>query len=435
MIEVTEKAAKKRKLFIIALDGAADRKIAALGNRTPLEAARTPNLDTMVRSGQMSRITVLKNGLAPESDSGAMALLGYPPEQYYCGRGTLECMGLETYRRYRYFAGFRINFAAVDYLNGTLDRRTGRGLSAQELQALTQEICNGVRLDNWDDISFELKTFGGFRGILGLYSNKTPLSGAVSNTDPGFVKQGNFSIPVNDYEPVPMSCVPLAETPAAVTTAAIVNAFVKQCEQILRDSQVSIRRKQRGQIQPNCILVRDGGILPVSMPRFRDKYGAELAIYGQLPCEKAMADMMGGVFHYSQAFELQLDEAYLKKLAQTVMQEPADVIFCHLKGPDEPGHDNRPFDKVRAIELIDRSFFQELWEPGTENLYVVSCDHATPCDMGIHSSDKVPLLITGGGIIPDGTIHFDEENASRGTCPVDCSTDILNYLFAENTYD
>ena len=175
--------------------------------------------------------------------------------------------------------------------------------------------------------------------------------------------------------------------------------------------------------------------MPISMPRFRDKYGAELAIYGQLPCEKAMANMMGGVFHYSQAFELQLDEIYLKQLAKTLMSDPADVVFCHLKGPDEPGHDNRPFDKVRAIELIVRSFFHELWKPGSENLYVVSCDHATPCDMGIHSSDKVPLLIAGSGIIPDGTMHFDEENASRGTCPVDRATDILNYLFAENTYD
>ena len=46
-------------LYYIALDGAADRRIPALGNRTPLEAAETKYLDQMVKAGQMSLISIL----------------------------------------------------------------------------------------------------------------------------------------------------------------------------------------------------------------------------------------------------------------------------------------------------------------------------------------------------------------------------------------
>ena len=415
------------KVFCIVLDGAADRKIAVLKNRTPLEAAETRFLDEMTSKGQMSLISVLSENLSPESDSGAMALLGYSPEHYYCGRGTLECMGLETYRNYRYFSGFRINFASVDSKKGTLERRTARELSDGELQELTQEIVSGVSLNSWGDIHFELKTFGHFRGILGLYSNTHILSGNVTNTDPGYVKQGRYSVPVADYPSTPLECRPL-DTDSEVT-AGIVNDFVNQCSRILNWSKVNFRRSKKGQMPANCILVRDGGSVPQAMPSFNSRYGASLSIYGQLPCEKAIADLIGGKFYYTQGIEFQADKEYLRKLAQTLKHDTSNVIFCHLKGPDEPGHDNKPFDKVKAIEMIDEYFFSQLWDPQSSCVYVVSCDHATPCELGIHSADRVPLLIVGNSVEADSTNHFDEINAFHGNCIVRQADEIMPFLF------
>lgn len=422
---------RKSKIYFIALDGAADHKISELGDKTPLEAANTKYLDQMVHKGQMSLINILSNGLSPETDSGIMALLGYEPEKYYCGRGILECLGLETYKQYKYFTGFRINFASINYEKGRLDRRTARDISKEELQAFTEEIVKRISLKRFKDVHFELKTFGNYRGILAFYSNSQKLSGNVSNTDPGFSKWGNFGIPVKKYEMKVKKCIPLDATYEALITASIINDFTEQCAEILKESSLNSLRIEKGKMPVNCVLIRDGGKLPEAYPSFYDKYSLNLSIYGQLPCEKAMSELIGGKFYYTRAFELQLDENYLSALAEILKKDEEDVIFCHLKGPDEPGHDGKPLEKKRAIEIIDENFFSQLWDEDSNNIYIVSCDHATPCDLGMHSKDPVPLLIAGKKVAHDCTIHFDENNASLGKCPLTRANDILGYITEE----
>lgn len=76
------------KTYMIILDGAADRKIGLLGNKTPLQVANTPSLDSLATQGAESLITVIDENITPESDSGCMALLSYDPRIYYPGRGT-----------------------------------------------------------------------------------------------------------------------------------------------------------------------------------------------------------------------------------------------------------------------------------------------------------------------------------------------------------
>ena len=73
---------------MIVLDGAADRKIKILGNKTPLEKAKTTALNQLAQNGQEAMIDVIGNEITPESDSGSMALLSYDPQIYYPGRGT-----------------------------------------------------------------------------------------------------------------------------------------------------------------------------------------------------------------------------------------------------------------------------------------------------------------------------------------------------------
>jgi len=110
------------------------------------------------------------------------------------------------YKNFQYFAGFRVNFASADPVVNRLDRRTTRGLSKEELAILTSEINNKVNLVTGPEVQFQLSTFGSYRGVLGFYSNSVKLSGNVSNTDPGFRKEGYFSLPVRDYLPEPRRC-------------------------------------------------------------------------------------------------------------------------------------------------------------------------------------------------------------------------------------
>ncbi|EQD26723.1 cofactor-independent phosphoglycerate mutase, partial [mine drainage metagenome] len=78
---------------LVILDGLADRPIPENGGRTPTEAAFTPQLDHACTIGRLGQVVVLGPGIAPESDAGVFALLGYDPVRDSPGRGVLEAEG------------------------------------------------------------------------------------------------------------------------------------------------------------------------------------------------------------------------------------------------------------------------------------------------------------------------------------------------------
>ncbi len=419
------------KMYMIILDGAADRKIEILGNKTPLQVSNTPALDTLVKKGMQTLVTVIDENITPESDSGSMALLSYDPKIYYPGRGTLEGLGTGFIPEGYNYVAFRINFASYDEKLGTLDRRTARGLEDDELQTLAKDITENVDLFKFN-VNFKLLAFGHHRGILVFYSKTEKLSGNVSNTDLGFRKNGVWGTPVKNYEQRPLKCNSLDEKEESKLTADIVNDFIKQSNEILANNQVNIKRIEKGELPANYLIFRDGGEEPKKMPKFYEKFGITLSMYGQLPAENAIAKLIGANFTFSKSLDLQLDKEFLINAEKVFISDEADVKFIHIKGPDEPGHDNKPKEKVKAIEFIDKYFLSNLIKDIKEDdIVIVTCDHATPCEMKIHSTDKVPVLISGGNIQNDGSTKFDEENASKGKLPIEKAIDIFPYIMKE----
>lgn len=416
------------KTYMIILDGAADREIKILGNKTPLQVAHTPFLDSLAQKGAESLITIIDENITPESDSGCMALLSYNPKVYYPGRGTLEGLGTGFIPEGYNYVAFRINFASYNEEKGFLDRRTARGLEDDELQILANDITENVDLSEFN-VNFKLLAFGKHRGILVFYSDKISLSGNVSNTDPGFKKDGVWGTPVKNYEPKPQKCIPLDTTKESEITANIVNNFALQSNNILSKNQINIDRINQGEMPANFLLFRDGGQKPKEMPKFTQKFGLSLSMYGQLPAENAIATLIGAKFTFSKSLDLQLDKDYLINSAKKLIQDNADVKFIHIKGPDEPGHDNKPLEKVNSIEFIDKYFIATLLEYISEDdIIIVTCDHATPCELKLHSTDKVPLLIVDKKIKSDGSKKFDEENAQNGNLKIEKAIDIFPYI-------
>lgn len=415
-------------IYMIILDGAADRKIEELGNKTPLQVANTPALDKLAQRGEQSLITVIDELITPESDSGSMALLSYDPKIYYPGRGTLEGLGTGFIPEGYNYVAFRINFASYDEKLRQLDRRTARGLDDDELQELAKSITENVKLTKYN-VDFKLLAFGHHRGILVFYSKNVKLSGNVSNTDPGFRKDGVWGVPVKGYEQKPLKCIPLDETKESNITAEIVNDFVEQSNIILTQNIVNINRIKRNEKPANYLIFRDGGAEPKEMPQFETKFGYTLSMYGQLPAENAIAKLIGAKFVFSKSLDLQLDKEFLTNAEKVLVKDEANVKFIHIKGPDEPGHDNKPKEKVKAIEFIDKYFIANLIKDiSEEDVVIVTCDHATPCELKIHSTDKVPLLIAGSKFEADETTKFDEENAYNGKLQVSKGIDIFPYI-------
>ena len=82
------------KYIILVPDGVADEPVAELGGKTPLEAARTPNMDRMAREGLSGLVKIIPDALPPGSDIGNMSVLGYDPAKGFTGRSPLEAANL-----------------------------------------------------------------------------------------------------------------------------------------------------------------------------------------------------------------------------------------------------------------------------------------------------------------------------------------------------
>lgn len=125
---------------------------------------------------------------------------------------------------------------------------------------------------------------------------------------------------------------------------------MSQTSKILSNHYINKKRIKNGQLPANYLISRDGGINPKKMPNFCEKFGQTLSIYGQLPAEKAIAKLIGARFNYSKSLDLQLDKEILINVEKKIINDKSDIVFIHMKGPDEPGHDNKPIEK--AIDIL-----------------------------------------------------------------------------------
>jgi 2,3-bisphosphoglycerate-independent phosphoglycerate mutase len=405
------------KIYIIVVDGGADRHIPELGG-TPWEVARTPVLDRLAAKGAQGLVDIIP-GIAPESDSGCMALLGFDPRKYYTGRGPLEGLGAGFLDGDGSHVCFRCNFASWDASTGILNRRTSRDLTQCDLDALVAEMKQGVRLEMPFDVEFDMIAYGAHRGLLSFHSKSATLGGAVTNTDPLFANAGPFGIPVGRAPSSPLPCRPRSDAREDAITAEIVNQFVAKSAVVLEKASVNLRRRELGRLPANLLIVRDGGNVPPKLESFEQTFGRTVSFHGQIPAERGLMRLLGGRYVDAAAKPHEPEELFYSRVLSGILSDEADVCVIHLvKGSDEAGHDGDGAGKVQALENFDTWFLAPLVQQlPADATIVVTSDHATPCSLRIHSADPVPTLVVGPGISADGIRSFGETQAARGGGP------------------
>ena len=385
------------------LDGCGDRPNRLLNYTTPLEAAYTPNLDRIASKSRMGRVTTVGRGIAPESDIAVFNMLGYSFGKGYPGRGVIEAVGSGLLVRDGDLA-LRANLASVRGRR-ILDRRAGRDLAQEEAEALAREV-NTIKLDG---ATFEFRATISYRGVLVIRS-RGGLSAEISNTDPAYARVGGFGAAkkTSGAENV-LTCTPEALTEAAARSAKLVNEFTKKSLEVLRASDVNGDRVRQGKLPANCILLRDAGDHVPKLPSFEKKYNMSGTALVEMPAEVGIAKILG-----MKMVRIK-DRHDMKEKASQFSTELTDgnVAYVHIKGPDEFGHDGDAVGKKKIIESIDRDFFSVAVRHLREAKLAVSCDHATPCTLKMHSDDPVPLLITGDSR-GDGK-RFTERNSRLGS--------------------
>ena len=82
------------KYLVLLCDGMADRRVPALGDKTPMEAANKPCMDKLVKKSFCGEVLNVPSGMVPESDTANMAILSFDPKIYSKGRSPLEAMSM-----------------------------------------------------------------------------------------------------------------------------------------------------------------------------------------------------------------------------------------------------------------------------------------------------------------------------------------------------
>ena len=407
------------KLLYVVIDGMGDLPISELGNKTPLEAAETPNMDFLAKNGKTGLMYSVKKGVAPESDAAVISLLGYDPFEYSTGRGIIEAVGADIALKDGDLA-LRCNFATLGRGNAIIDRRVRRSLTTEEATELSEAANSEVKLESCP-ATFEFKNTFGHRAVLVMKSKGKCLSSNITNSDPAYAVIDGIGVATPNVEMVLKKCVPTDATEEARNAAALVNEFIEKTHRLWENHEVNRKRVAEGKLKANVVLTRDAGHLLPKFFNINEKYGVKFAALTDMTAEKGIAELAGMRASLLPPPSGNLKEDYELRVRKIMDELPHyDCFYIHLKGPDEPGHDGNCRLKTDVISVIDEYFFGKLLKEIAlkDCVICITADHATPCGLKVHSDTPVPVLISGGKISDDKISKFSERECRNGSLGV-----------------
>jgi 2,3-bisphosphoglycerate-independent phosphoglycerate mutase len=385
------------KHVLIICDGMGDLPIPELANKTPLEAAMTPNLDRMAKNGKSGLISILGPGVRPNSDEAHLALFGYDLKTDYPGRGPIEAAGVGIALEEGDIA-IRGNLATVDKDLHVLDRRAGR---IEDTSAFIKEL-DGLKIDG---VEFLVKPGTAHRLIIVMRGQG--LSDKITNSDVHYVTESKV---VEHWEGLPVNVIqPLDDSPEAKLTAEVLEKFLIKAHEILEANPLNNGRE----FKANYILTRGPGYYK-KLLSFAQKWRLRNS------CCIAGAGLYKGIGMLTGMDLIEVKGATgdvdtdleAKIMATKEKINDYDFIFLHIKPTDLFGHDGDALGKKNYIEKIDQAI-GGLDE--TKATVAITADHSTPCSQKDHSADPVPLLIYHQGIGGDGIEKFGESECRKGS--------------------
>lgn len=384
------------KAIVLLLDGVGDRTFVELGGKTPLEYAKTPNLDMLCKKAETGIMVPWRQGVPLGTEMAHFILFGYDPSKYP-GRTVIDAQGegltIEKGRVY-----MRTSWAWTEKLNGgfMLRDRFTQELSKEEAMELSRALpkeFQGCRFE-WV-FSYDSHGF--------LVMEGEDLSSMISDADPFYKDQHVMKI-----EPFE------TDDEKAVRTAGIMNRYLLECSRVLYGHEINARRMAAG-MQPANFLMIKWAAEHSSVTPFHRQNGMEGAVLGQSRLMRGLAQMLGMEY-------IKYDT--LETAIETAIEGDWDFVHVHTKAPDEAAHTKNPFNKVKAIEGIDERIGR-LAEALEDTLLIVTGDHSTPSGGAlIHSGEPVPIMFIGEGLRVDDVESFGERSCAKGSIRMN-GTDLI----------
>jgi 2,3-bisphosphoglycerate-independent phosphoglycerate mutase len=370
------------KLALVVLDGVGDIATKTNGELTPLEAARTPNLDALNQDGcAQGRMIPIAPGITPGSGPGHLALFGYDPLEFQVGRGVIEALGLGVDLKAGDVAA-RANFCTLDAKGIVTDRRAGRIETS-----ICEDLCDllGKHIKKVGDAEVMIKPGKGHRFVV-VFRGKG-LEGPCSDADPH-----------REGLPIPSSEAVDAKSAKAKKTAKLVAEFYKAALPLIAKKKPA-----------NGFLMRGIAHQP-DIPLFLDRYQLRAACLAVYPMYKGLAQLVGmakieGPQTIAEQFERYLTE-----------YDNYDFFFIHYKYTDMYGEDGNFEAKKKAIEDFDAAL--PILLKKKPDVLAITGDHSTPCPMRGHSWHPQPVLLHSAICGSDKLDRFTETGANLGSLGV-----------------
>ncbi len=358
-------------IVLFLLDGLADRAHDALGGRSGVEAAATPNLDRLCARGSCGLLYAVGPGRAPSSEVAHWSMLGYRPDEFP-GRAVFEALGRgQDVDAEHVFAYAALRPAERRDGGWWLTGRPDPHRDSEEVERLVAR-CDDITIDG---LHFSLTHVWRGEAVLRIEGGADE---RVTDTDSFF----------RAWYPV---LRPQAAAPDAERTA-------RACEEWTREV---MRRLESERF--NVITLKWFG-RPRAVPSFLERHG----LAGTFAAESAFLRGLGRCVGLTPHEHPHID--------MRVVNERLDAgdtfVYVHDKRVDEAGHTKDPNAKREAVELLD-SAFAEL--PDDRAIVCVTGDHATPASPDvIHSGDPVPFVVAGPGVRADRVVELGEAACAEG---------------------
>ncbi|MCG2790562.1 MAG: cofactor-independent phosphoglycerate mutase [Actinomycetia bacterium] len=384
------------KYIIILIDGVADYRIAELGNKTPLQYAKTPAMDSIARNSEMGMVKTIPDGMTPGSDTANLSVLGYDPKKYHTGRSSLEAVSLGIDLSEDDVV-FRCNLVTLseedDYTDRTMVDYSAGEIPTDLSRILIEDIGSKLQTE-------KIKFFPGVS-----YRHIIVWEGGPDK---------NILTPPHDILDKKISDF----LPRGPGSSALLDMMVRSSS-LLKEHTINKERIKNGTRPANSIWFWGEGKRP-ALDSFYEKYKLKGSIVSAVDLIKGIG-ILGGL----ETIEVEgatgtIHTNFKGKAGAAIGQLTGgkDFVYLHLEAADECSHQGNVRDKVKAIEIIDREVIgpvkRALDRQGSDYKMMILPDHYTPISLRTHTSESVPFLIYDSSRKANNkSERFDEFTAKR----------------------
>lgn len=360
------------KYIVILGDGMAGEPLEALGGKTTLEAAATPNMDALASMGMMGLATMVPAGMKPGSDVANLAVLGYDPKRNYSGRSPLEALSVGVAMEPEDII-FRCNLVTLSEAE-PYEQKTIIDHSSGEISSEDADILMDAIREAFNNEQFQFYSGTSYRHIT-VWKNGSVL---------------DFEQPHDHLGEVIGAYLP---------KEAAFREMMEKSFDILNNHPLNVKRAAEGKNKANSLWFWGAGTKP-SLSNFEEKTGLKGTMISAVDLLKGIAVGAGMEVVNVEGATGSLHTNYEGKAnaaVKALLEDGRDFVYVHVEAPDEMGHQGSMTDKVQAIEYLDSRIIAPIKaamdESGEEYRMLILPDHPTPIRIRTHSADPIPYIM------------------------------------------